>query len=259
MCRLYALNTWLIYLTEVVKVSSSVITDGFYAGTAMTPQEYHFSRVGEALKGHFADWAACNAAGLSAASSGVEGGFHYLTPLQRERACQELDLTQGGHSFVESRHEFAVTLPAPRSADEPLRIAPGACLPRGWAYNVIRLKLHGTAAYTVTLRGQRAGSEGQPSHFLGRIVIGSRRSAISMEMQDSCWSWPTSVQTGEQDHMMLIVVASVPTHFKGNQTYGYEVEVSHGAWTTPGQATGGTTVNSAEELRRKRLQTLEKR
>ena len=65
MCRLYALNTWLVFLTEVAGVDPAVVTDGFYAGTSRSPQEYMFCRVGPVLRDHFADWAAECAPGLT--------------------------------------------------------------------------------------------------------------------------------------------------------------------------------------------------
>lgn len=249
MCRLYALNTWLVYLTDVSKVDPSIITDGFYAGTSMSPQEYHCKRV-PTLRTHFADWAACNAAGLD------YGGFEYLTSAQRERARQELEnLTQHGHSSAEHRHEYTTTLTAP-SEGAPVCFRPSARLPRGWSYNVVRVELTGAGVYTVRLRGDAQGSERHASHFLGRVAVGAKR--YMMEMLDTLTSLPTVVQTNDVDRWMFVVIIAVPEHFDGNQTYGYEVDVESGAWSTPGQQTGGVNVASAAEMRQKRLEALQK-
>ena len=57
--RQYALQAWLQYLDQVVNVPREVLVEGFYAGTAMLPQEYLNSRIA-GLGTKFADWAAAN-------------------------------------------------------------------------------------------------------------------------------------------------------------------------------------------------------
>ena len=58
-------------------------------------------------------------------------------------------------------------------------------------------------------------------------------------LADGRESWPTTVQVSKSDREMYIVVVSVPRHFDGNQTYGYELEIERGAWATPGKQSGG--------------------
>merc|ERR1712059_39285 len=67
------------------------ITDGFYAETELSPQEYIEQMVGaQRMRSHFADWAAHNTAQLD-----------YLTREQVARAYQEEDWV-GNWDFVPS-------------------------------------------------------------------------------------------------------------------------------------------------------------
>ena len=44
--RQYGMHTLLFYLTEVKGVDGAIITDGFYANTGLSPQEYIYTKVG---------------------------------------------------------------------------------------------------------------------------------------------------------------------------------------------------------------------
>ena len=59
--RQYGMHMLLMFLTEVKGVERHLITDGFYAMTDLSPQEYLFTKIGpETFRGYFADWAAHN-------------------------------------------------------------------------------------------------------------------------------------------------------------------------------------------------------
>ena len=59
--RQYGMHQLLMFLTEVKGVEKNLITDGFYAMTDLSPQEYLFTKIGpEIFRGYFADWAAHN-------------------------------------------------------------------------------------------------------------------------------------------------------------------------------------------------------
>ena len=44
--RQYGMHTLLFYLTTVKGVDPAIITDGFYANTQMSPQQYIYTKVG---------------------------------------------------------------------------------------------------------------------------------------------------------------------------------------------------------------------
>ena len=52
--RQYGMHTYLRFLTEVMGVERSFMTDRFYASTEMSPKEYIYSLVGsETMRSHF--------------------------------------------------------------------------------------------------------------------------------------------------------------------------------------------------------------
>ena len=106
---------------------------------------------------------------------------------------------------------------------------PEALKPRGWAYNVIRIKNSRAATYKFTLKGDETGSEGAASHFEGRIVVvgESGPSYSEMEMSNPL-TGEGCVMAKDSDCQICLVVASVPEHFSGTQTYGYKVQIQVG-------------------------------
>ena len=76
------MHTLLVYLTDVVKIDRSIITDGFYASTDNSPQEYLCNKVGPLeFRTMFADWAAHHTASMD-----------YISREQWERALLEISL-----------------------------------------------------------------------------------------------------------------------------------------------------------------------
>ena len=88
-CRQYGMHTLLVYLTDVVKIDRSIITDGFYASTDNSPQEYLCNKVGPLeFRTMFADWAAHNTANMD-----------YISREQWERALLEISLAGDWQAF----------------------------------------------------------------------------------------------------------------------------------------------------------------
>ncbi len=209
--RQYGMHTYLFFLTEVAGVPAPVVTDGFYSGTRSSPQQYHYMMVGgEALRGHFADWAAHNT-----------GDLDYLTAAQVARARREVE----GVGDPNNLHPFVATYVD--SGTEAWFRPPAELTARGWAYNVVRITNSAAATYTFQLSGDPLGSEGAASHFEGRVVVmgagGARYAAL--EMADALTGEGRLVVEADEVAVFL-VVASVPEHFTGNQTYGYQVQIT---------------------------------
>lgn len=207
--RQYGMHTWLFYLSEVAGVDPGIISDGFYAETDRLPQEYHFDRVGEDLRGYFSDWAAHNT-----------GGLDYLSPEQVERAWQEVEWV----GDPDNRHPNAIELVDNDCIGE--HVPPSDLAPRGWGYNVVKINLNEPRNFTFLLSGQPQGSEGADSHFEGRLVIegseGVRYQSIDML---NTISGTIDVETTASDTNLYVVIAAVPDHFVGNQTYGYTLTI----------------------------------
>ena len=218
--RQYGMHTLLYYLVDVAGVSSDLMTNGFYSGTELRPQEYLYANIGgETFRGYFADWAARNT-----------GGLDYLTPEQVERALWEADYV----GDPENAHPHVLELADNQIDDtwvyEPCSGGGGfgdSCLPpRGWAYNVIRITNSNASTYSFTLEGDETGSEGAASHFDARIVVmgeqGPQYTSVAMS-DDLNGQGEVSVQPSDEE--VFLVIVSTPEHFTGNQSYGYRVEI----------------------------------
>ena len=103
---------------------------------------------------------------------------------------------------------------------------PEAFKPRGWAYNVIRVQNCSSGTYSFELKGDLAGSEGAVSHFEGRIVVGSETQKLytKINMIDAT-SGQSTVRVANNCSELFLVIASVPEHFSGTQTYGYQAKI----------------------------------
>ena len=208
--RQYGMHTYLYYLTAVAGVDSEIISGGFYAQTDLSPQAYHFDNVGgDILRSHFADWAARNT-----------GGLDYLTDAQVARAWLEVDLVGDPNNRHPLVGEFT-----DGDAEGDFQ-PPSDFLPRGWGYNVIKINNTAAAKYTFVLSGDGQGSEGADAHFAGRIVVmgatGPQYTEVNMSGSRNGMG---AVDVLSSDTSVFLVVAAVPEHFSGNQTYGYTVQI----------------------------------
>ena len=222
--RQYGMHTLLYYLVQEEDVDPANITNGFYAGTDLSPQEYLSQQIGlPAFREQFANWAAR-----------TTGGLDYLTPEQVERAIAEAEWVgdpDTAHPYIAeiatSDIEDAWTFePCAGSPDGP---DPDCQEPRGWAYNVIRLDNSHQGRMTFSLDGDPIGTQGAPATFRGRIVVmsegGTRYSNIDMTdaLHGSGW-----VDVTTSDDEVFLVIVSVPGTFSTYQRYGYRATVTLG-------------------------------
>ncbi|MEX1367123.1 MAG: hypothetical protein AB1Z98_28610 [Nannocystaceae bacterium] len=212
--RQYGMHTYLFYLTEYAGMDRDIITSGFYGGITVSPQQYHYDSVGaDQHRSNFADWAAHNTA-----------DFDYLTPEQVERARQEV-VAVGDPDNI---HPYVAEYVDVGTAGQWLR-PPPELSPRGWAYNVVRIDNTQAATYTLSLDGDPTGSEGDPSHFEGRVVVMTPAGAAytDLTMSDPLQGEATVMVEAVEaaDAEVFLVVASVAEHFGGNQTYGYQYRI----------------------------------
>jgi hypothetical protein len=209
--RQYGMHTYLFYLTSVAGVAPEIMTNGFYLGTNLSPQEYHYTEVGgDTLRGFFADWAAHNT-----------GGLDYLTPAQVERALLEVELVGDPNNL----HPYVATYVDEGTADQWMRPV-AAYTARSWAYNVVQIQNTQAAMYTFHLDGDESGSQGAVPHFEGRIVVMTPSGpAYSELVMSNALDGQGSVTVSADDSEVFLVVASVPDHFAGNQTYGYGYQI----------------------------------
>lgn len=211
--RPYGMHTWLYYLTDYTDAPADIVTSGFYGGIEASPQRYLFEQLGgDVLGRYFVDWAAHNTA-----------DFDYLTPEQVERARNE----GANYGNPADLHPYVATLDD--GGVSGVWHEPDPYLaPRGWAYNVVRIRNNAAASYTFLLEGDNNGSEGAPARFDGRLVVehdDGTAEFIEVDMQ-SATDGQAGAVVAASDPYVYLVVAAVPEHFSGNQTYGYRYAIN---------------------------------
>ena len=212
--RQYGMHTFLHYLTDVKGVDRSFITDGFYAETNLSPQEYLYTKIGpNTFRSHFADWAADNVAGMN-----------YLTKEQVERALLEITLAGDWNLFRPS-----VWYSENSGTNGEWVGPPNELSVRGWAYNVFNITNSLSTNYIFELQGDSLGSQNAPAYFVGRIVVMNNVGPkyYEMEMSDAL-NGKVNVSVISEDSKIFLVVASVPEYFESYQHYTYKVKISVG-------------------------------
>jgi hypothetical protein len=108
----------------------------------------------EKIRGIFADWAAHNT-----------GGLDYLSNAQIERALLEAELVGDSNNL----HPYVIELVDQQSNGS--FSPPPSLRPRGWSYNVIKIRNTEAARYSFNFHGESTGSEEAAAHFDTRVVI----------------------------------------------------------------------------------------
>ena len=102
---------------------------------------------------------------------------------------------------------------------------PAKLKPRSWAHNVIKLENIPSGNYTISLSGEKEGSEGAASHFEGRFVVKGKSEVQSFAMNSvSEGSFSLTLENTLEE--AYIIIASVPEQFTSAQNYGYSITIS---------------------------------
>ncbi len=208
----YAMHTYLFYLTNVVGVDPLLLSRGFYQNLSITPQQYLYEQIGaDTLRRYFTDWAASNV-----------DDFNYLTVEQVEVAREngQFWAREDGNQYP----RYVATYPDGGTSGAFMRPSQNDA-PRGWSYNVIRTAMGASAGdtYRFEIRGDVLGSESASAHFEARVVVKTPQSSTitSVVMTNNTDGFvDIVVPAGATD--AYLVVAAVPEHFSGNQTYNYD-------------------------------------
>ena len=203
-----------------------MITDIFKIKHKVNPAEYLFTTIGgENLREFFTYWAACNT-----------DDFSYLSDAQKKfvdrQRWNSKKYVQNPLVFNWSSRDLKRGFSNANNVVRPKK----ELAPRSWSYNVLKLKNdYGKAGkYEFKLEGDAFGSEGAPSCFSGRILIKKNWSAYRdkrgvSEQKPFIMSGGiegrTSIVANRGD-LMYVIIASVPEHFTGNQTYNYKLTFS---------------------------------
>ncbi len=216
----YHMNTLLHFLTEVENVPRAYITDGFYAGTNKSPQEYIHNRIGGAqFRKFFINWCAHNAA-----------FYDYITREQYEYSLWEIDpATNIPNLDPNDINPYVQTFAD--TGTNGVFIEPSQNLrPMGWAYNVYRITISRDAEYTFTIEGDQFGSEGQASMLASRIALANRNDLtknyfLPIQLSRGLNGEGRVSVSAVDITDVFLVVATVPESFDSFQTYSYKIKI----------------------------------
>ncbi|MEM9564727.1 MAG: hypothetical protein AAGA93_19050 [Actinomycetota bacterium] len=213
--RQYSNGAFLYYLTDVGGIDPKELLDAMYLDLTTTPQELLFDGVGPAdFRRHYTEWAVATTA-----------DFAYLDPATVALSRETFD-SFAAQAPAGSLAPHAIVLDG---ADPSGTFSPDAASrPGAWAYNVVRIADPQPGSVSFTLNGDRTGDEGTSAHFDGAVLTrggdgGWRTTDLTMLDQTT---GEATVSVGDTDDEILVVVASVPERFVGDETYGYALTVT---------------------------------
>ncbi|MEM7324919.1 MAG: hypothetical protein AAF531_17665 [Actinomycetota bacterium] len=213
--RQYSNGAFFYHLTEIAGVDPKKLLDAMYRNIESTPQELLFDSLGpERFRRLYTEWASQTAA-----------DFSYLDQDKvafAERTFESFTTEAPADLLT----PFAITLDG---ADPNGTFSPDqANRPGAWAYNVARIAAPQPGAVSFTLTADGTGDQGTSAHFDGAVLI--RSDDGSWRTTDLSMDGPTTgratVAVEAADQEVLVVIASVPEHFVGNETYGYALTVA---------------------------------
>lgn len=207
--RQYALSTWLDYLTTTGGAPVSVLVNGYTTGSTLLPQAYLASQV-PGLHVLFADYAAASTPDMP-----------YLTEPQWTAALNDF----GTYGDAADRHEFVLDFEDAGSGGEFVE-PPTALRPRGWGWNVVRVRSTQAAAWRFELEGSPQGSAGAAAAFEARLIVqtaGSR--TVHASSLANALDGAIEVDTADEETELFLVVVAVPQQFSGSQSYAYRVRI----------------------------------
>lgn len=215
--RQYSNGSFLYYLTDVIGLDPRALLDAMYLQPQITPQQQLYGTIGaDQFRGHYVAWALANTV-----------GFDYIRTDQAQFAADTY------RSFAEPA---PATLVRPHAIDAVGEAALGTLRPAdghrpgAWGYNVARLSALPAGSYTIQIAGDPAGRNGTSAHFEAAVAItaadGTHRQ-MPVPMTDAV-NGTITVDVGAGDTEVLIVVASTPESFVGDETFDYSITTSRG-------------------------------
>ncbi|MFT5821290.1 MAG: hypothetical protein ACI8ZM_002542 [Crocinitomix sp.] len=211
----YALGYFLYYLTEVKGMPRTLITEGFYNGTDLIPQEYIANELGVSVfRSYFLDWTAdvikrFEAASLDQVEAAEDEWLTYAAPADDNQFIGTYTNT-GTDGWVRPE-EIKVTT--------------------GWSFNTYKISNDMAETYTFQINGDALSSEGDATHFEGLVVIkndAGETTTYPLIMMTSQTGW-ISIDMASSDVEAYFIVASMPDVYEGVENYySYEARISTG-------------------------------
>ena len=215
----YGLGLFIYYLTDVKDVSRLMISEGYYTGTTLYPQEYLFNNIGgEVFRGHFIDWA-----------TQMTNDFDFITQTQRDANLQEWNT----YADPNDDNEFIAVFD--ENGSQGWYRPDDLHTTNAWSFNTYKLNNSSNTQYTFELSGDPSGSQGDPAYFKARVLVRNNTQDSSYFVDvpmSSDWDGSLTLPVSAQEDELFFIVASMPNVFEDNglefQLFNYEIRIANG-------------------------------
>lgn len=195
----YALSTYLYYLTNIAGVPQNTLSEVFYSGTTLTPQEYLFNQLGAAtFRAHFIDCAAH-----------MTNDFDFLSTNQVTNAINEWNTY--ADPIDDSKYIETYT----NTGSGGWYYPQDQVMTTAWSFNTYRLLNSQNESYVFELDGNLAGNFGDPTFFQGKVVVQNSNGSTTfydLNMQNN-YSGAVTVNLTPNDTEVFFIIASMPEVF----------------------------------------------
>jgi hypothetical protein len=232
----YAMAAFLFYLTEEANIPANFITQGLYANTTESPQEYMFNQFGgngSVFRQHFADYAAhiTNDFDFLTAGQGARNLVewnNYADPVD-DNEYTETYTDQGTNGWYTPMDLFAT---------------------RAWAFNTYKLNNSSDDTYSFHINGDALGSFGDPTFFHGKVVVRNSQGTTFHDLNmTSDQEGSLTLNLSSDDTEVFFIVASMPEVFDAiDQIYSYEMKIEKGTVGVEEHNTGQRTIAARYNL-----------
>lgn len=212
----YAMALLLFYLTDVEGVPDVAITEGFFNGTTLTPQEYFYTTMGgSTFRNHFINWAAH-----------MTNDFDFITPVQAATNLNEWN------TYADPLDDNEFVLELDTAGTNGWFTPADSLLTTAWSFNTYKVTNAIIGTFTFEINGEALGSYGDDAYFQGKVLVQNSETGSSfhdLEMTNDT-EGSLILEVTAEDTELFFIVASMPAVFEDSnpsfQLFPYQVMIN---------------------------------
>ncbi len=212
----YALAAYFYYLTSKAGVADTLLTNVFYSGTTLTPQQYLFNTMGASkMRKDFIDCAAH-----------LSNNFDFLTPTQGANAKTEWNT----YAAPLDRNKFIKTYN--NTGSNGWFTPVDSIVTNAWSFNTYKLLNNTNQAYTFDINGNATGDYGGAAFFQGKILVQNSVTGASFHdvVMTNSTQGSLTLNLQSTDTAVHFIIANMPEIFTDPnptfQLFPYQMRIS---------------------------------
>ncbi len=217
----YALSTYFYYLTSQAGVADTTLTNLFYCGTTLTPQQYLYNTLGATkMRNDFINCAAH-----------LTNNFDFITPIQANTARAEWNT----YAAPLDKNKFVKTYS--NTGSNGWFTPVDSITTNAWSFNTYKLLNTVNDTYTFDINGNTIGDYGNSAYFQGIILVQNSVTGASYHdvVMTNSTQGSVSLQLTANDTAVYFIVACMPEYFVDAnatfQLFPYQMRITKGAAT----------------------------